>query len=81
MKQDLKPHDLQKDVSLLTGLLRMKGLKFVLDNDNHHLGGGWARYTSPTLPTFLVSSSQHSLIRADKRGKKERFVILTRPPV
>jgi hypothetical protein len=45
------PVALEKDFSLLTGLLRMNGQRLVIDNDNHSDGGGRARYTSPSLLT------------------------------
>jgi hypothetical protein len=60
INQAFYPIDLDKDISLLTELLRMKGLRFILDNDNHPKGRV-GEVSSPTLPTFLVSSSQHSL--------------------
>jgi hypothetical protein len=53
-----RPHGnrrgLPKDVSLLTGLLKMKGLRFVLDKDNHRQGEGGRGTPRPPRLTFFT---------------------------
>jgi hypothetical protein len=74
--------DLQKDTSLLTGLLRISfGVSVIIDNDNHKGEGREGEAHLALLYSFFVSSAKDELAVQIDVVKKSGLLFPTRPPV